>query len=118
VFGLGEAVADGLDLVQERKGAEDGATGPASQVAHAFRMVGQEVLCRVEVIGPNSWFVGRMRVRTVRIDTRCPVKSIADQLPPEIARQIHPDRGQQLGKTIGFQFSPGENNWCQSVFAA
>jgi hypothetical protein len=33
-----------------------------------------------------------MKVRTVRIDARCPVKSIADQLPPEIARQIHPDR--------------------------
>jgi hypothetical protein len=33
-----------------------------------------------------------MQVRTVRIDARCPVKSIADQLPPEIARQIHPDR--------------------------
>jgi len=33
-----------------------------------------------------------MQVNTVRIDGRCPVKSIADQLPPEIARQIHPDR--------------------------
>jgi hypothetical protein len=26
------------------------------------------------------------------IDARCAVKSIADQLPPEIARQLHPDR--------------------------
>jgi len=26
------------------------------------------------------------------IRLRCPMKSIADQLPPEIARQLHPDR--------------------------
>ncbi len=29
---------------------------------------------------------------TVRIDARCSVKNIADMLPPEIARQFHPDR--------------------------
>src|SRR6266699_2063668 len=33
-----------------------------------------------------------MQVRSVRIDPRCPMKSIADQLPPEIAQQLHPDR--------------------------
>src|SRR5438477_13006056 len=26
------------------------------------------------------------------MDRRCPMKSIADRLPPEIARQLHPDR--------------------------
>src|SRR5437588_6884355 len=28
----------------------------------------------------------------VQMNARSPMKSIADQLPPEIARQIHPDR--------------------------
>ena len=30
--------------------------------------------------------------RNSRKLSRCPMKSIADQLPPEIAAQIHPDR--------------------------
>jgi hypothetical protein len=46
---------------------------------------------RCTVILPRDK-TGKCMVRTVRIDGTCPVKSIADQLPAEMARQIHPDR--------------------------
>ncbi len=36
--GFRDPVADSLDLVTERTGAEEGAIGPANQVAHAVGM--------------------------------------------------------------------------------
>ena len=53
---------------------------------------GKRSFAELTWMAPNSEFAGRMQVRTVRIDARCPMKSIVDQLPPQIARQIHPER--------------------------
>src|SRR5258708_3167963 len=42
-------------------------------------------------LAPDRLAIGRIRERARSIP-RYPMKSIADQLPPEIAQQIHPDR--------------------------
>ena len=39
--------------------------------------------CTVGVITPKKRFAGRMQGTTARVDARCPVKSVADQLPPK-----------------------------------
>lgn len=51
----------------------------------------EELSLDIAQIPQETELPSRTQMKAVPIDPRCPVKSIADQLPPEIARQIHPD---------------------------